>query len=395
MKPVSINAFYIHLNAYESEICTYFHEKKISSATYSAISIFLNDSDPDAYGVDETFLDEEFSSLFDWVSTNEGVLDYLETRYQEAVADPLEGDDETWLFYIGDTYSCPYKSYEEFKSELDINMILKIFKKCWERSCKNEYPNGRQLPKDFPEYKIDYSKNKKLVGDELLKKIKSDILPKYENIKEYGYIALNQNGEEIANLDEFLQEHRNALETAKNNGKEIKDHLFPSAQKIGKLSKGKYLIGDLSKCLPIADKNLVDELKALERFKSFDDVDEDLGLPIYIEDLNDNENKKLEIYKSKKDNDSQDFYLCGLKKKSDGSSFLYILPMIDESSFQDDKGGRYFQSSNCLICIKVDDEYVNKEANINSYLFEEDFECVYYDRYDTLKLGDFHVYADY
>ena len=100
MKPVSINAFYIHLNAYESEICTYYHEKKISSATYSAISIFLNDSDPDAYGVDETFLDEEFSSLFDWVSTNEGVLDYLETRYQEAVADPLEGDDETWLFYI-------------------------------------------------------------------------------------------------------------------------------------------------------------------------------------------------------------------------------------------------------------------------------------------------------
>ena len=156
-----------------------------------------------------------------------------------------------------------------------INMILKIFKKCWERSCKNEYPNGRQLPKDFPEYKIDYSKNKKLIGDELLKKIKSDILPKYENIKEYGYIALNQNGEEIANLDEFLQEHRNALETAKNNGKSIKDHLFPSDQRIGKLSKRKYLIGDLSRCLSIADKTLVDEIKTLERFGSFDDFDED------------------------------------------------------------------------------------------------------------------------
>ena len=114
IQPVSVNAFYIHLNAYESEICRLFHEKRVSSATYSAISIFLNDSDPDAYGVDETFLDEEFFNLYDWVSTDEGILDYLETRYHEAVDDPLEDDDETWLFYIGNTFRCPYKSFEEF-----------------------------------------------------------------------------------------------------------------------------------------------------------------------------------------------------------------------------------------------------------------------------------------
>ena len=65
------------------EICTNFHEKNFIHIF--AISIFLNDSNPDAYGVDETL---QFSSLFDWVSTN-GILDYLETRYQEAVADTL------------------------------------------------------------------------------------------------------------------------------------------------------------------------------------------------------------------------------------------------------------------------------------------------------------------
>ena len=72
-----------------------------------------------------------------------------------------------------------------------------------------------------------------------------------------------------------------------------------------------------------------------------------------------------------------------------------IAPGVDESSFSDDNGGRYFQSSNCIICIKVDDNYINREANINSYVFENDFECSYFEDYDVLKLGDLHVYADY
>ena len=152
IKPVSDNAFYIHLNAYEDEILEFFHKNKITSATISAISILIGDSDPAASGFSETFFEEELIPLNDWVSSNEGLLDYLDNRYSEAVHDPLEDDDHTYLFYIGDSSECQYKSYEEFKSELDLNMVSTIFKMCWQRSSKNEYPKGRQFLKDFPEF---------------------------------------------------------------------------------------------------------------------------------------------------------------------------------------------------------------------------------------------------
>ena len=380
MQPVSVNAFFIHLYCYSNEVCTNFHEKKISSATYSAITIFLDDCDPDAYGLDETFLDEEFPALFDWVSTEEGILDYLETRYHEAVADPLEGDDETWLFYIGDSYSCPYKNYQEFKSELDINMILKIFKKCWERSCKNEYPKGKQLTKDFPEFKTDFSNYKKLKGEELLGKIEKDILPRYENIKSYGYISINKNSDDIALVDDFFIEHTKALKNKKNSGFEIPDYEFPAVSKIGKLPRGKYLIGDFEKVLRIADKKIVNELKSFE--KQTDVPDDEYFLSPYNFE---------EFLKKEKSIDPNE----GVIKLSPDRQFIMIAPGVDESSFSDDNGGRYFQSSNCIICIKVDDNYINREANINSYVFENDFECSYFENYDILKLGDLHVYADY
>ena len=72
MRPVSDNAFYIHLNAYENEIMEFFHENKISSATLSAISILLGDSDPDASGDIENFFEEELIPLNDWVSIMRG-----------------------------------------------------------------------------------------------------------------------------------------------------------------------------------------------------------------------------------------------------------------------------------------------------------------------------------
>ena len=42
----------------------------------------------------------------------------------------------------------------------------------------------------------------------------------------------------------------------------------------------------------------------------------------------------------------------------------------------------------------VDDNYLNREANMNSYVFEEDFECSYFENYDVLKLGDFHIFSE-
>ena len=380
IKPVSDNAFYIHLNAYEDEILEFFHKNKITSATLSAISILIGDSDPAASGFSETFFEEELIPLNDWVSSNEGLLDYLDNRYSEAVHDPLEDDDHTYLFYIGDSSECQYKSYEEFKSELDINMLLKIFKKCWERSSKNESPKGRQFLKDFPEFKTDYSKNKKLKGEELIERIEKDILPNYEKIKSYGYISTNKNGDDIALVEEFFLEHTKALENKKNSDLEKSKYILPSVWRIGKLPKGKYLIGDLGEALRYGNKKLFNEFKSYENQTGVPDDEYYLSPPNFEEFL----------IKEKGIDPADDIF-----KPSPECQFLMVAPGIDESSFRDDNGGRYFQSSNCIICIKVDENYINREANMNSYIFEEDFECSYFENYDILKLGDLHVYADY
>ena len=388
MRPVSDCACYTHLTAYLDEMHV-FMPKRISSATCSAVAILQCDAHPDNaeeyFDLDEDFIDDSLSSIYEWANNHEGLPEYLKDRYESWGDD----DDESWLFYIGDTNRCHYKSYEEFAADLDLEMIITIFNKCWERSSQFEFPRGRQLLKDYPQFKVDYSKNKKLKGDELLSQIKKDIIPSYEKIKSYGYISVNKNGDEVADVDEFFQEHTKALKTSFINNKDFKSNVLPDIQKIGKLPKGRYLIGDLATCLSIADKTFVDEIKTLERFRAFDDFEDNEPLPIRIQDYIDYENKKI-----KKVNNSENLYLCGLKKKSDGSQFVYILPLVDESYYQDDNGGRYFQSSFCLVCIKIDDNYVNTEADINSYVFEEDFDCIYYQSYDILKLGYFHVYSD-
>ena len=259
-------------------------------------------------------------------------------------------------------------------------MILKIFRKCWERSCKYEYPKGRQLTKDFPEFKTDFSNYKKLKGEELLGKIEKDILPRYENIKSYGYSSTNKNSDDIALVEDFFIEHTKALKNKKNSGFEIPDYEFPAEWKIGKLPRGKYLIGDFEKVLRIADKKIVNELKSFE--KQTDVPDDEYFLSPYNFE---------EFLKKEKGIDPNE----GVIKLSPDRQFIMIAPGVDESSFSDDNGGRYFQSSNCIICIKVDDNYINREANINSYVFENDFECSYFEDYDVLKLGDLHVYANY
>ncbi len=380
MRPVSDNAFYIHLNAYENEIVEFFHKNKISSATLSAISILLGDSDPEASGFSETFFEEELIPLNDWVSNNDGLIDYLETRYHEAVADPLEHDDHTYLFYIGNTSECAYKNFEEFKSELDLNMVSNIFKKCWQRSSNNEYPKGRQFLKDFPEFKTDYSKNKKLKGEELIERIAKDILPNYVKIKSYGYISTNKNGDDIALVEEFFLEHTKSLENKKISNIEKNEYRFPSVWRIGKLSKGKYLIGDLGEALRYGNKELFNE------FKSFENRTDETNDEYYLSPRNFEEY----LIKEKGIDPADDIF-----KLSPDCQFIMIAPGIDGSSFSDDNGGRFFQNSNCIICLKVSKEFNNKEGNLTCYQFTDDFECSYFMDYDILKLGDLHVYSDY
>ena len=262
MKPVSDCAFYTHLTAYLDEMHV-FMPKRISSATCSAVAILQCDAHPDNaedyFEEDEDFIDGSLRGIYEWANNHEGLLEYLKDRY---VVWGHE-DEESWLFYIGDTNECHYKNYEEFAADLDIEMIITIFNKCWERSSQFKFPRGRQLLKDYPEFKVDYSKNKKLKGDELLSQIKKDIIPSYEKIKSYGYISINKNEDEVVNVNEFFQEHTKALKSSIKKNTDFKSNILPNIQKIGKLPKGRYLIGDLAKCLSIADKTLIDEIKTL------------------------------------------------------------------------------------------------------------------------------------
>ena len=137
MRPVSDNALYKHLDSFTDEIDFSFYDKGwISSATHSAFELLKFESDPEASGEDN-FIDDELIPLNDLISTNEGLLDFLETRYHEAIADPCEDDENTFLFYIGETEKYAYKTYEEFKDDLDLDYISDIFKKCWKRSCNS------------------------------------------------------------------------------------------------------------------------------------------------------------------------------------------------------------------------------------------------------------------
>ena len=146
MRPVSDIAFFLHIKAYDEELCIALNQEKITSATSSAISIMNHESNPENYIIEENFLDDWLISIYEWVSTNEGILNYLEERYEDTKND----DEESWLYYIGETSNCYYESFDEFKADLDVNMVRTIFKKCWERSCISEEPELYQLSEDFP-----------------------------------------------------------------------------------------------------------------------------------------------------------------------------------------------------------------------------------------------------
>ena len=375
MRPVSDCAFYTHLKAYLDEMHV-FMPKRISSATCSAVAILQCDAHPDNaedyFEEDEDFIDGLLRGIYEWANNHEGLLEYLKDRYENWGDD----DDESWLFYIGDTNRCHYKSYEEFAADLDLEMIITIFNNCWERSSQFKFPRGRQLLKDYPEFKVDYSKNKKLKGDELLSQIKKDIIPIYEKIKSYGYISVNKNGDEVSDVDEFFQEHTKALENKKNNGHEIPDYKFPLVMKKGNLPKGNYLFGDLGIALRIGNKKLFREFKSFANQIDIPDDEFYLCPPFFVDFLK----KEKGIYPD------------GVCKLDDESTFLTITLGVDESYFSDDNGGRLFQGSGTLICLKVSDDFIYKNEELTFYQFSSDFDCHYYKDYGIIKLGEFHVY---
>ncbi len=85
-------------------------------------------------------------------------------------------------------------------------------------------------------------------------------------------------------------------------------------------------------------------------------------------------------------------YPDGVCKLDDESTFLTITLGVDESYFSDDNGGRLFQGSGTLICLKVSDDFIYKNEELTFYQFSSDFDCHYYKDYGIIKLGEFHVY---
>ena len=152
MKPVSEEAFYIHLNIYLDCMSEFIHNR-CSGATWSAIALIQADVDYDSFEEenledDENFIDDYLVSMYQWVSNKNGLIEYLNEAYETwEELDP----EEIGSFYIGTTEKCHYKSYEEFKNDLDSDMVLKILQNAWEASCRNDNQfSEKQFINDFP-----------------------------------------------------------------------------------------------------------------------------------------------------------------------------------------------------------------------------------------------------
>ena len=152
MKPVSEEAFYIHLNIYLDCMSEFIH-KRCSGATWSVIALIQADVDYDSFEEenledDENFIDDYLMSMYQWVSNKNGLFEYLNEQYEYwEESDP----EEIGSFYIGTTDKCHYQNYQEFKNDIDSDMVLEILKNAWEASSRSETEFlERQFINDFP-----------------------------------------------------------------------------------------------------------------------------------------------------------------------------------------------------------------------------------------------------
>ena len=77
-------------------------------------------------------------------------------------------------------------------------------------------------------------------------------------------------------------------------------------------------------------------------------------------------------------------------ESTNGSKFLYLFIGIDESEYEDNKGGYYFQQSMSLGCVQIPESLNNTNSEIQSYELKEDFLCTYYSSYEILQLGNLY-----
>jgi len=152
MKPLSEEDFYINLSIYLDCMSEFIHTR-CSGATWSAIALIKYDMDYDSFEEenledDENFIDNYLVSMYQWVSNKNGLIEYLNEKYETwEDIDPKE----IGSFWIGTTEKCHYKNYEEFKNDLDSDMVIKILQNAWEASCRNDIAFlEKQFINDFP-----------------------------------------------------------------------------------------------------------------------------------------------------------------------------------------------------------------------------------------------------
>jgi len=232
--------------------------------------------------------------------------------------------------------------------------------------------------------------SKKIKGNDLLQKIEDNVIANYELIKKCGYYLNDDDGKEVPNIEEFFDEHTKALNNASNNGKEVPFYDFPSKEIIGSLPKGKYLFGDLFKCLSKADPSF---LKKVKQFKNPPEGDEFVVL--YISDLINYQEKEVDekFYFDIDQETSEYNQEFGFLESTNGSKFLYLFIGIDESEYEDNKGGYYFQQSMSLGCVQIPKSLNNTNSEIQSYELKEDFLCTYYSSYEILQLGNLYIFS--
>ena len=130
MKPTSNSSFYDMLDTWldglDADMC--------SSATRSSIELVWSDVNPEQYDLAdyESFIDEVVLTTYEWISTEEGLNDFLGTRYSEEDDEEIQASS---LFYIGNSDNDKYLDFESFIKDVDFKFVINVLRDGWDKAC--------------------------------------------------------------------------------------------------------------------------------------------------------------------------------------------------------------------------------------------------------------------
>ena len=125
--------------------------KKMSEATHSTIRYFLFETDPEVYDFegDNKLFFEYLFDLKDAVSSIEKLKEYLDWRIDQDLEEFLDDDgsildedpeeDEIREWPIGPKSYFPYTSIDQFKKDVDYNVVCAITNFAWDKFKKEDF----------------------------------------------------------------------------------------------------------------------------------------------------------------------------------------------------------------------------------------------------------------